>query len=95
MAAIAIVSGVIVGPIYADLIVGTWFYKRGKRKRDAELAIKLAAIKAEGERRQEEIRAGRADWQLQRKEEDEARRNAEEQSIAIRNHFREQKLNDE
>jgi len=64
MAAIAIVSGVIVGPIYADLIVGTWFYKRGKRKRDAELAIKLAAIKAEGERRQEEIRAAKGNHML-------------------------------
>jgi hypothetical protein len=73
--------GLLVGPYYAELFVGAWFYKRHLKVSQAELDQKLAEIEFNRVREQ-------ADLQRRFKAERDARLNEQERPNAIRNYIR-------
>jgi hypothetical protein len=79
--AIASFCGLIVGPYYAELFVGAWFYKRSLKLIGAQRDQKMVEIERDGVRRQ-------AHLQRRFEEEKAARLNAQERPNAIRNYFR-------
>jgi hypothetical protein len=73
--------GLLVGPYYAELLVGAWFYKRHLKVSQAELDQKLSEIERNRVREQ-------ADLQRRFKAERDARLNEQERPNAIRNYIR-------
>ena len=80
---IAIVAfcGLLVGPYYAELFVGAWFYKRHLKVTQAQLVEKLSEIERNRVREH-------ADLQRRFKAERDARLDAQERPNAIRNYIR-------
>jgi hypothetical protein len=75
------VFGLLIGPYHAELFVGLWFYKRSLKVIEGDGARKLAEIRRETARKQEEYKR---QFQASR----DAFRNDEERQRAIRNYFR-------
>jgi len=81
LVAIVTFCGLLVGPYYAELFVGAWFFKRYLKVSRAKLVQKNAELERNRVREQ-------ANLQLRFKAERDARLNEQERPNAIRNYMR-------